>query len=201
MSDISIEIGHPIFMEKTRVTKRTLDFYILFFFIVSFAGWLWEVGLYVVTEQAFINRGAFYGPYLPVYGVGGVLLWLMLQRFHQRKIVTFLLAMVLCSALEYATGAFLEWKWGMRWWNYSGHFLNLNGHICLLSAVGFGLGGMLLNCYVMPYYMRLYHKISVKWRKILCGVLSVLFIIDLIWCLMSPNTGENITSMTFLNIM
>ena len=183
------------------MTKRTLDFYILFFFVVSFAGWLWEVSLYVVTEHALINRGAFYGPYLPIYGVGGVLLWLVLQSFHQRKILTFLLSMVICSVLEYATGAFMEWKWGLRWWDYSGHFLNLNGHICLVGAVGFGLGGMLLNCYVMPYYMRLYHKLSIKWRKILCGVLLVVFIIDLIWCLMRPNTGENITTMTFFKIL
>lgn len=194
MSDIFTRIGHPIFMRKC-------DFYILYFFLVSFAGWLWEVGLYFVTEQAFVNRGAFYGPYLPVYGVGGVLLWLLLQRFHQRKILTFLLSMVLCSVLEYATGAFLEWKWGMRWWDYSGQFMNLNGHICLLCAVGFGLGGMLLNCYLMPFYMRLYHRFSAKRRKILCTLLLVLFAVDCIWCLVSPNTGENITIMTFLKIL
>ncbi|MBE5866374.1 MAG: hypothetical protein E7292_09230 [Lachnospiraceae bacterium] len=174
---------------------RKIDFYILYFFLVSFAGWLWEVGLYLVTEQAFINRGAFYGPYLPIYGVGGVLLWIVLQRFYHRKTVTFLLAMVLCSVLEYFTGAFLEWKWGMRWWDYRGQFMNLNGHICLICSVGFGLGGTLLNCYLMPFYMRLYHKVSSKWRKILCGVLSVIFIVDLVWCLVSPNTGENITTM------
>lgn len=180
---------------------RKSDFYILYFFLVSFVGWLWEVGLYLVTEQVFINRGAFYGPYLPIYGAGGVLLWLMLQSFHRKKSVTFLLSMVLCSVLEYATGIFLEWKWGMRWWDYSGQFMNLNGHICLLGAVGFGLGGTLLNCYLMPSYMRLYHKISARWRKILCTILLVLFAVDLVWCLVSPNTGENITIMTFLKIL
>ena len=63
--------------------KRKLDFYIILFFIIAFAGWLWEMGIYFVTEHALINRGAFYGPYLPIYGVGGILLWLLLQRFHE----------------------------------------------------------------------------------------------------------------------
>lgn len=201
MSDKISKVGHPFCMDKKYVLKRKADFYILFFFVASFVGWLWEVAIYLVLTWDFINRGAFYGPYLPIYGVGSLLLWFMLQRFHQRKWVTFVLATVICSALEYATGAYLEWKWGMRWWDYSGLWLNINGHICLLSVVFFGLGGMFLNCYVMPYYMRLYHKIPAGWRRILCVVLSTIFAVDLICCLTRPNTGENVTIMTFFNIL
>ena len=192
-----LKSGILFFMEKIHVKSRTIDFYILFFFLISFVGWLWEVGLYLATEQAFINRGAFYGPYLPIYGVGGLLLWFILQRLHKKKLVTFLLSAVICSVLEYATGAYMEWKWGLRWWDYSGQFMNLNGHICLLSVVAFGLGGMLLNCYVMPYYMRLYHKISVRWRKILCVGLSAVFVVDLVCCLICPHTGDNVTTVFF----
>ncbi len=184
-------------MEKVNAEKRKIDFYILLFFIGSFVGWLWEVGLYLVTEQAFVNRGAFYGPYLPIYGVGGIMLWLLLQRFYERRLTTFLLAALICSVLEYGTGAFLEWKWGMRWWDYSGQFMNLNGHICLLSVMCFGLGGMLLNCYAMPVYMRLYHKLGQVRRWLICTVLSVLFAVDFIWCLVNPHTGENVTIDTF----
>ena len=180
-------------MEKMNVKKRTLDFYILFFFLASLAGWLWEAGIYLVTEHALINRGIFYGPYLPIYGVGGLFLWLILQRIHERKILTFLLSALLCSVMEYCTGVFLEWKWGMRWWDYSGHFLNLQGHICLLGAVCFGLGGMLLNCYVMPFYMKLYHKIPAKWRWTLCGVFVAVFAADIIYCAARPHTGEHVT--------
>ncbi|MDO4934457.1 MAG: hypothetical protein Q4E71_07620, partial [Prevotella sp.] len=31
-------------------------------------------------------------------------------------------------------------------WDYSGHFLNINGRICLLGAVSFGAGGTALIC-------------------------------------------------------
>ena len=97
-----------------------------------------------------------------------------------------------CSVVEYITSVFLEWKWGMRWWDYSEFALNINGRICLLGAVCFGLGGMLLNCYLMPVYMRVYHKISRKWRLILCGILLLAFILDATYCAVSPNRGHGI---------
>ncbi|MCM1046710.1 MAG: putative ABC transporter permease [Candidatus Gastranaerophilales bacterium] len=173
--------------------QRTFDFYVLLFFLISFAGWLWEVGLYLVTEHALINRGVYQGPYLPIYGVGGLLLWFLLQRLHEKPVWTFLLSAALCSVLEYATSVILEWRWGVRWWDYEGHFLNLNGRICLLGAVCFGLGGMALNCYLLPLYMKLYHRIARKWRLILCGVFLTVFVLDITYCAVRPNAGYGIT--------
>lgn len=173
---------------------RKPDFFILYFFLISFAGWLWEGGIYFVTEQTLVNRGAFYGPYLPIYGVGGLLLWFLLHSFHEKKGITFLGAAVICSLLEYAVGMYMKWRWDRRWWDYSGQFLNLNGHICLLSGISFGFGGVLLNCYIMPYYIRFYHRISFNWRRIICGFLLLLFGVDLLLCLLCPHTGENIAT-------
>lgn len=179
--------------EENDLTFRTFDFYILLFFLISFAGWLWEVGLYFVTEHTWINRGVYQGPYLPIYGVGGILLWFLLQRLHKRPLWTFMLSMGICSILEYVTSVLLERMWGVRWWDYSGHFMNMNGRICLLGAVCFGLGGMLLNCYLLPRYMKLYHRISPKWRRILCGICLVVFILDITYCAVRPNMGYGIT--------
>lgn len=173
-------------------TQRKADFYVLLFFLLAFIGWLWEVGIYLATRQTFVNRGVCYGPYLPIYGIGGLLLWFLLQRFYQRPILTFLLSAAVCSALEYGASAFLEWKWGLRWWDYSGYFMNLNGRICLLGAVCFGLGGMLLNCYLLPFYMKLYHKIPQTPRLIICGLLLALFLLDITYCAVHPHAGRDI---------
>lgn len=174
-------------------TARTFDFYVILFFLVSFAGWLWEVLLHLAAEHEFINRGIYKGPYLPIYGAGGLLLWFLLHRLSRRPGWTFLLSMGICSVLEYFSSVFLEWKWGMRWWDYSGHFLNLNGRICLLGAVCFGLGGMLLNCYILPLYMRLYHRISRKQRLLLCGIFLAVFVLDITYCAVRPNMGHGIS--------
>lgn len=173
-------------------TVRAFDFYVLLFFLISFAGWLWEVAIYLVTEHAWINRGIYLGPYLPIYGAGGLLLWFLFHCLHEKKLLTFLLSAAVCSVVEYVTSVFLEWKWGMRWWDYSEFPLNLNGRICLLGAVCFGLGGMLLNCYLMPAYMRIYHKIPPRQRRILCGILLLIFVLDATYCAVSPNRGHGI---------
>lgn len=38
---------------------------ILFFFIFSFVGWVWEVALYLFRDGILVNRGTLYGPWLP----------------------------------------------------------------------------------------------------------------------------------------
>lgn len=174
--------------------QRRVDFYILLFFLLSFLGWLWEGAIYLVTAHEFVNRGIYKGPYLPVYGVGGLLLWFLLHRFSRKPVRTFLLSALICSVLEYMTGNFLEWRWGLRWWDYSGYFMNLNGYICLLSAAAFGLAGVVLNCLLMPLYMKVYHKVPEKWRIALSLLLLAIIIADATYCAVRPQTGENITT-------
>ena len=165
----------------------------LLFFCLAFVGWLWEVLLFLLTDHAFINRGVYRGPYLPIYGVGGVLLCFLLRRYRGKPFLVFALSMVVCSVLEYLTSYLLEVRWGIRWWDYSGHVLHVNGRICLAGAVVFGLGGTGLVCLLLPAYDRLYGKLPGKWRGVLSIVLLLLFVADATYCTMSPNTGQGIT--------
>lgn len=178
-------------MEKERKAYR-FDYYALLFFLTSFAGWLWEVLLFLFTEHRFVNRGVYEGPYLPIYGVGGLLLCLVLRSMQKRPFGVFICAGGICGILEYFSGMFLEYKWGVRWWDYSGHFMNIKGRVCLLGVAAFGAGGMLLVCFLLPVYERFYEKIPEKWRNLLCLVLLVIFAIDAAWCAMHPNVGDGI---------
>ncbi len=179
-------------MKKKKITYP-FDYYALLFFGLSFLGWLWEVLLYFCTDHLFINRGIYKGPYLPVYGVGGLLLCFFLRSIRQRPFQVFVRSALLCGALEYLTSFFLERKWGIRWWDYGGHFLNLNGRICLMGVSAFGLGGVLLVCLFLPRYDRVYERIPGKWRRALCAALALVFAADAAWCAMHPNVGYGIT--------
>lgn len=185
-------IGHSETMKKKSL-PHNFDFYVLLFFIAAFAGWLWEVLLFFFTEHAFINRGVYEGPYLPIYGVGGLLLCILLWRMKKKPLPVFLLSLSVCTVLEYLTSLFLEQKWGIRWWDYSGHYLNLNGRVCLLGAVVFGLGGTALVCLFLPFYEKLYDQIPEKWRKTASIFLLLVFITDGARCAMHPNTGTGIS--------
>ena len=114
-------------MKKKNI--HSFDFYCLLFFVLSFAGWVWEVVLHLFTSHAFINRGVYKGPYLPIYGVGGLLLSFFLKRFRKNPPLVFARSLMICSVLEYYTSWFLERRWGVRWWEYSGHLMNMKGRI------------------------------------------------------------------------
>lgn len=178
---------------KREKKNQNFDYYVLLFFLMSFAGWLWEVLLYLFTEHRFINRGVYEGPYLPIYGVGGLLLCFLLRSLRRRPILVFVCSALLCGVLEYLTSFFLEQKWGIRWWDYSGHFLNLSGRICLMGVSAFGAGGVCLVCLFLPLYEKWYPRFPQGMRRTLCILLLLVFAADAAWCAAHPNTGYGIT--------
>lgn len=173
-------------------------FYVPLFFLLSFAGWLWEAAVYMAMEGELVNRGALSGPWLPIYGCGGILLSALLKRFEEKPVSVFFLSLLLCSALEYLTSFFMERMWGIRWWDYSNEFLNISGRICLWSSLMFGLAGWLFICYMLPYLKMLYRKAwkTEKGRKILqliCLTLILFFTADAAWAADFPNMGKYIS--------
>ncbi len=166
---------------------------ILLFFIFSFVGWAWEVGLHMVQSGEFVNRGVFHGPWLPIYGSGGVLVLVLLKKLRDHPVVTFFMTVLLCGIVEYGTSWVLEQMYGVRWWDYSGYFLNLNGRICAEGLLVFGLGGCAFIYILAPLMMEKgLGRISVKVRLILCAVLLALFAADFWYSREMPNSGQGI---------
>ena len=166
---------------------------ILIFFTFSFVGWLWEVSLHLFGDGVFVNRGFFHGPWLPIYGTGGILVVVLLKRFVHKPLVTFLMAVVVCGAVEYLS-AWLLWEIkGMYWWNYTGYFLNLHGRICAEGLIVFGLGGCAFIYIAAPFFDEIYRRIPQKIARIICVVLLLLFAVDIVYSLIHPNSGAGIT--------
>ena len=179
--------------------KYEITSIILFFFIFSFIGWMWEVGLFIFTEGKFVNRGALYGPWLPIYGTGCTLIVLLTKFKSFRKaiknpILTFFIVMVLCTIIEYLTSWYIEVKTGVRYWDYTGIFLNISGRVCFESSTFFGLGGCVCLYIVAPYLEKNLQKIAFPIKVVLCTVLLVAIGIDTIYSQIYPHMGEGITS-------
>lgn len=177
--------------------RNRFFFYTLLFFLLSFAGWIWEVLIYFIQDRVFVNRGVLFGPWLPIYGCGGILLALILKSYENKPVWTFFLSMLICSALEYLSSWCLERVWGIRWWDYSNEFLNISGRICLWGSLMFGLCGWLLICHILPYLRVIYRKI---WRMekgrtiagLVCITLILIFTADAAWAADFPNMGGSI---------
>lgn len=168
-------------------------YYVWLFFLLSVFGWLWEGVLYFFKDDMYVNRGFLNGPWLPIYGIGGIMLELLFRKWRDRPIMTFVSSMALCTLLEYLTGWYLELTWGVKWWDYSGMPLNLHGRICFLSSLLFGVGGMLLVWVISPLFYSLYRRVSVKTRTTL-GLLAIaIFVADAAYSAMAPHAGYGIT--------
>jgi len=169
------------------------DYYVLFFFCLSFLGWLWEVALYFFTSGSFVNRGVYYGPYLPVYGIGGLILIMFLHAKRRHPFWVFSFSAVVCTLLEYLTATWLESRWHVRWWDYSAQFMNVEGKICFLCSLGFGIGGIFIVCLFQPVFNKYYHKMTIGMRSTISVILVLIFAADAAYSIVCPNSGSNIT--------
>ena len=167
--------------------------YILFFFAFSIIGWIWEVCLVLVQTGKMVNRGVLLGPWLPIYGSGGVLILLLLRKMFNKPIVTFFSMTILCTVIEYITSWYLEVTKGVRWWDYSNYLLNINGRVCLEGAIVFGIGGCAVVYLLAPKLSKVFNKLSNYILVPICVILTFLFTIDFIYSHYHPNMGEGVT--------
>jgi len=180
-------------LERDYMRRYGLLSLVQLFFSFSFAGWLWEVCFYLATTGNLVNRGTMHGPWLPIYGCGGVLIMTLLRPFRKKPWLMFATTTVLCGIVEYATSYLLEVIFDKKWWDYSGYFLNLNGRICFEGLLVFGLAGIAFTYLISPWLDDFYSRFNINKRKVICTVLSILFIADMIWSALSPNAGAGIT--------
>ena len=126
---------------------------VLSFAFYGFAGWAWESTVCSFAERrTFVNSGFLLGPCCPIYGVGALACWLALRRVPSVA-AQFVLAALVCSAIEYAVGACLERLTGARFWNYSNLPFNIRGRVCLYGALLFGAGSVAVCRAVEPWLL------------------------------------------------
>lgn len=166
---------------------------ILLFFSFCITGWVWEVLLHIYYDGQIINRGFTHGPWLPIYGVGGVIIITLLKRFRDRPVLEFLVAFVLCGFIEYFTALLLETVNGEKWWDYSGYFLNLDGRICAEGLLVFAVGGCTVVYLIAPLLDAFFKRIDRRIATVICVVLLAAFFSDCCYSFKHPNTGKGIT--------
>ena len=154
--------------------------YFILFLIYSFLGWTIEVIVTFYKDKKFVNRGFLLGPYCPIYGFSSIVMILYLNRYRDSFITVFLLAVVVCSIIEYLVSYLMEKLFNARWWDYSNRKFNINGRVCLENSIWFGLLGTLLIYVVNPFLYNLISKMSDNVLLIVGSFLLIIFVIDLI---------------------
>lgn len=163
------------------------------FFIFAMFGWVWELFFYYVQQGKIINRGVLHGPWLPIYGVGGLIVLVFLFMLRRKPVLHLVATVVLCGIVEYFGGWALEAIFDKKWWDYSGYFLNINGRVCAEGLFVFGVAGMAFIYVLAPLLDNLIRKAQQKILVPIEAVLLLFFIIDVIYSAFVPNTGDGIT--------
>lgn len=133
---------------------------ILYFFIYSFIGWCLETIYAFFVEGKFVNRGFLLGPLCPIYGFGAIFLIFLLRNCKGKPMTEFLIAAFAFTAFEYVVSYVLEAVFGLRWWDYSNDFLNIQGRVSLAYTIVWGALGILLMEGIHPNIKRLTDKIK-----------------------------------------
>ena len=166
------------------------------FFVYALFGWIIEFSFYGITNGLFVNRGFLHLPLLPIYGFGAVAVTIMFRK-NQNNV--FIKSAILVSILEYLTSVILENVYGFRWWDYTNNPWNINGRICLLNSLMFGLGGYVIAKFISPYIDLKLHKLNRKVVLIAATIIVVVVSGDFIYTLFNVHTGYGITDMEIKN--
>ena len=144
-----------------------ISFYFILFLIYSIIGWILEVITVFIETKKIINRGFMLGPYCPIYGYSSIIMIFYLNHYKDNPLTVFLLAVIICSFVEYLISYIMEKLFSARWWDYSHRKFNINVGVILVYIAN-------------PFFTEILSKVNKNTLTIIGIILIILFVSDLI---------------------
>lgn len=170
--------------EVTKVKQEKKDFAILgisiwrilaYFIIYSILGYVIETLFGIVTKGVWESRKSFlYGPFCAIYGVGAVIMVVLLHKYIKKYNTLFVAGFIIGSVVEYLVSLLGEMLLNVKWWDYSNMPLNIDGRICVYFSIFWGFLAIYLICSVNPKVDRLINWIKSKFTRDSYYILKVL---------------------------
>ena len=173
------------------MSKKIRDIIILFL-LFSFVGWVYEVILGFFHHGVYLNRGYNFGPWLSIYGFGGLILYglfgklinkpIYIGKVNIRIITLIIYISIFASIIELASTYIMQFN-GIPYnklWDYHKYPFNFEGRIALEPSIKFGLLGVLMFYLVMPIYNKFINMKNQKLCNIISWTIISLFLIDLV---------------------
>lgn len=160
---------------------------ILFVFaFCSTAGWLLEVMYRSAVHRHFVNPGFLTGCALPIYGCGGLALYLLclplssVENFGLRSLCLFIGGALVMTAIELIGGLFLRKVYHIDLWDYSEQRFQYQGIICLRFSIYWGICCFLFYLLLYPHiHANALHAVDNQLQILLIGMYYGIFATDL----------------------
>ena len=139
--------------------------YFVEFIFYSFLGWVWESIYCTIVEKKWADRGFLFGPICPIYGscvIGVSILFSLIPALTDPSFPvwgTFIICVIGSAIAEFGTSWVLEKRFNARWWDYSDMPLNIQGRICLPVSLCFGLAGVAIVKWLLPFVAGMHETI------------------------------------------
>lgn len=170
---------------------KKISFYQLFwiFIIGCILGWTVEVLYAYITMGSFQNRSSFiYGPIGGAYGLGAIILTFALYKFkNYSNLKLFLISFLVGTIWEYIMSLGMDLFLGYTAWDYSNEFLNINGRVCLLYSIFWGLLGLFWIKLFFPLLIKIIDNIPHKFGNITMTILIIFLIFDIVITFLATN--------------
>lgn len=124
------------------------------FTIGSILGYCVEMLWCYIRNGHFESRkGLIYGPISPVYGIGGIVLTLLLQKFiNYDGLIIFFVSAIIGGAFEYVCSWVQEKTFGSVSWEYSSKALSIHGRTSVEYSIFWGILGVFFLKDVYPFF-------------------------------------------------
>lgn len=162
------------------------------FFVGSISGWCIEVLFrrFISSanpERKWINPGFCTEPYLPLYGVGLCILYLIasMEKYNfvtnpfWNRVVLFIVMTVFMTGIEYIAGLLSLKVTKVRLWDYTNEWGNIQGIICPKFSLVWAVLGALYYFLIHPYILNALNWLSSNLAfSFVIGLFFGVFIID-----------------------
>lgn len=156
--------------------------YSLIFLSCSIIGWFIELiyRRYFGETKKFVNPGFLFGPYLPIYGFGGIVLYI-LSNYQMDNISRFIIIAGTMTLIEYIGGSIILKYYKVRLWDYRNEKFNYRGLICFKYSVFWGILGELFYIF---FYFKIIDSIEFLYSNLsfsyFLGIFFGFFIVDIV---------------------
>lgn len=151
---------------------------VLWFLTYSILGWLVESLYMSLCNKKWTNRGFSKGPMCPIYGVGALTVYLLLNPYSGNRFLLFFLGAILATAIEWITARIMDRVFGGIWWDYTNKPFNYKGILCLESTLAWGLYTLVLFAFLHGFVERIVNAIPFHIGRLAGGFLILFYAVD-----------------------
>lgn len=91
---------------------------------------------------------------------------------------------IIFTIFEYLVSLIFELIFGVRWWDYTNEFLNINGRVCLIFSLLWGIGSIIfIKIFYNPVnyiILKIREKVNEHIIEVVLFILAILMLVDFV---------------------